>query len=289
MTNLFFSIAFDGIAYGMLLFTITIGLSITMGVMNFVNLAHGAFAMGGGYLLVVLAGDLGIPFVPALVLIALVFLVLGAGLEAVLFRRFYGASPLLQVLLTIGIVFISIAAATYAFGPLSAGIRIPDWLQGRFAVGTMSFPVYRTMVVGFGVALALLLWLVLDRTLVGARVRAAVSNRAMAENVGINVPLLFSLLFGVGSALAAVGGALSIEIFGLSPTYALDYLVLVLLVVIVGGMGSIRGAFAASLLIGIIDNAGKFLLPQSGAFLIYLVAFAVLFWRPSGLFSTVEH
>ncbi|MDQ0314401.1 branched-chain amino acid ABC transporter permease [Amorphus orientalis] len=289
MTNLFFSIAFDGIAYGMLLFTITIGLSITMGVMNFVNLAHGAFAMGGGYLLVTLSNDLGIPFPLSLALIALTFLVIGAFLEIVLFRRFYGASPLLQVLLTIGIVFISISAATYAFGPLSAAIDTPAYLQGRFTLGDMSFPIYRTMVIGFGLGLALVLWFVLDRTLIGAKVRAAVSNRAMAENIGINVPVLFSVLFGVGAALAAVGGALSIEIFGLSPTYALDYLVLVLLVVIVGGMGSIRGAFAASLLIGVIDNAGKFLLPHSGAFLIYLVAFAVLFWRPSGLFSTVEH
>ncbi len=206
MTNLFLSIAFDGIAYGMLLFTITIGLSITMGVMNFVNLAHGAFAMGGGYLLVLLAGSLGIPFVPSLILIALTFLVLGAGFEMVLARRFYGASPLLQVLLTIGIVFISIAAATYAFGPLSAGIRIPDWLQGRFVVGTMSFPVYRTMVVGFGIALALVLWVVLDRTLVGARVRAAVSNRAMAENIGINVPLLFSVVGQMMDCVRALRG-----------------------------------------------------------------------------------
>lgn len=281
--SLLFYIVFDGLALGMLLFIITVGLSVTMGVMNFVNLAHGAFAMGGGYGLVLLVGQWGVGFMPSLVVVALVFFAVGAILETLLFRHFYTASPLTQVLMTIGIVYMSIAAITYFFGPLSAGFPIPEYLRGRVAIGEFGFPVYRAAIIVFGAVVAAMLYLVIDHTLVGAKVRAAVSNRHMAENAGVNVPALFSVLFGIGAALAAVGGALSIEIVGLTPSYALTFLVLVLLIVIIGGMGSIAGTLVASLVIGILDNAGKFLFPQAGAFLIYLLAFAILLWKPRGL------
>lgn len=286
--TLLFNIIFDGLALGMLLFIITVGLSVTMGVMNFVNLAHGAFAMGGGYGLVLLIGQ-GVGFFPAIALIAVAFFAVGAVLEAALFRHFYRAGPLVQVLMTIGLVYMSIAAVTYVFGPLSAGIAIPEYLRGRMQIGPFGFPVYRAMIIVFGTALALILWVVLEHTMVGAQVRAAVSNRTMAENIGINVPALFSVLFGIGAALAAVGGALSIEVVGLTPSYALTFLVLVLLIVIIGGMGSIRGTLAAALVVGVLDNAGKFLMPHSGAFLIYIMAFAILLWRPRGLIPGAAH
>ncbi len=287
--TILFNIVFDGVALGMLLFTITVGLTVTMGVMNFVNLAHGAFAMGGGYGLVLLCGQWGLDFVPSLLLIALTFFIVGSVLETLLFRHFYAAGPLIQVLMTIGIVYMSIAAITYFFGPLSTGITLPDYLRGRVTVGPFGFPLYRAVIIGFGTVLALVLWLVLDHTLIGARVRAAVGNRQMAENIGINVPLLFSVLFGIGSALAAVGGALSIEVVGLTPNYALTFLVLVLLIVIMGGMGSISGTLGAALVVGVLDNAGKFLFPQSGAFLIYIMAFAILLWKPAGLAPGPAH
>jgi len=278
------STLFDGVAYGMLLFTITVGLSVTMGVMHFTNLAHGAFAMAGAYAAAVLVGNLGVPFPLALLAVFLATVLVGLGSERALFRHFYKASPLKQVLLTIGLVFMSVAAARWLFGPLSLGIPLPDYLTGSFRLGALSFPVYRTAILVFGLLLAVAFWLCLERTLVGAKLRAAVANAPMAEAVGINVSLLLSVVFGIGAGLAALGGALSVEVLGLTPTYALDHLGLVLIVVIVGGLGSIRGAFLASLVIGVLDNAGKFLLPEVGAFIVYLVAFAILLWRPNGLF-----
>ena len=279
----FASILFDGFAYGMLLFTITVGLSITMGVLQFTNLAHGAFAMFGGYLAVVLVNSLSLNFILAILVVFLLIGLLGFIAERLIFRHFYTATPLRQVLLTIGIVFMSVAVMRYVFGPLSVGVAIPAALETTHQIGGVSIPAYRMMLLAFGLTLGIVLWVFIDRTLIGAKLRAAVSNRNMAEAVGIDVPFLFAVVFSIGAGLAGVGGALSVEVLGLTPTYAFDYLSLVLLVVIVGGLGSIRGAFVGSLFIGVIDNAGKFLFPEVGAFLLYLITFAILLWRPQGL------
>lgn len=276
---------FDGVAYGMLLFTISVGLSVTMGIMHFTNLAHGSFAMGGAYLLVVLVTKLGMPFIVSVALVFILVFLVGLAAERFIFRYYYKSTPLEQVLLTIGIVFMSVAITRYLFGPLSVGFPLPSYLSGSLQFGEMFFPLYRIAIIIFGLCIAVILWLVLDRTLTGAKLRAAVERRSIAEAVGINVSLLLSVVFALGAGLAALGGALSVEILGLTPTYALDYLALVLIIVIVGGMGSVKGAFFTSLLIGIVDNGGKFLFPELGAFIVYFIAFAVLLWRPDGLFA----
>ena len=283
--NAIISIIFDGVAYAMLLFIISVGLSVTMGLMGFVNLAHGAFAMIGGYLTVTLMTAAGLPFLVALPCASLAVAAVSVVLERLLYARFYGAGELEQVLLTIGLVFIAMAGVTMVWGPNPQIIQVPDYLTGQIDLGFRQFPTYRVFLVVVGGAIAGALFFGFDRTRIGTQIRAAVDNRRMAQSVGINVGRLFTLTFALGSGLAAAGGALGSEILGVKPTFALEYLVLFLIVVAVGGLGSIRGAFAAALMLGIIDNAGKYLYPDAAGFFIYVVAIAVLLWRPAGLFG----
>ena len=279
------SIAFDGFAYAMLLFMISVGLSVTMGLMGFVNLAHGAFAMAGGYVLVSLMNSLGVPFLPALVIAAIVVAVFSVPFERVLYRPLYRASELEQVLLSIGLVYIAVGGITYLYGPQPPHIALPGFLDGMVNLGFKSFPAYRVFVIALGLATALCLWLGLERTIAGAKIRAAVDNRRMAQSVGIKVDRLFMLTFALGSGLAAVGGGLAIDILGLNPRFAFIYLVFFLIIVVVGGMGSVRGAFFAAILLGVIDTGGKYLWPEGGAFFIYVVTMAILLVRPRGLFG----
>ena len=279
------SILFDGVAYAMLLFIISVGLSITMGLMGFANLAHGAFAMAGGYVLVTLMNRLGVPFLPALALAFLVIAVCSVPFERLLYRRLYKAGELDQVLLCIGLVFMATAAITFVYGPTPPGIALPAFLKGQVDLGFGTFPAYRTFTIVIGFLMVAGLWYGFERTIIGARIRAAVDNRQMAQSVGIDVDRLFVLAFALGSGLAAVGGGLAIEIVGMSPTFAITYLVFFLIVVAVGGLGSIRGTFAAALVLGIIDTAGKYLWPDGGAFFIYVVAIAILLAKPEGLFG----
>ncbi len=283
--NATISIVFDGVAYAILLFIISVGLSVTMGLMGFVNLAHGAFAMIGGYVTVTLMTGVGLPFLAALGLAAIVGAIIGAVLERLLYARLYDAGELEQVLLTIGLVFIAVAGVTMVWGPNPQFIRAPDYLSGQIDLGFRQFPTYRVFLIGAGGAIAAALFFGFDRTRTGARIRAAVDNRQMAQSVGINVDRLFTLTFALGTGLAAVGGALGSEILGVKPTFAFEYLVFFLIVVAVGGLGSIRGTFIAALMIGIIDNAGKYLYPDAADFLIYAVVIAILLWRPAGLFG----
>ncbi len=283
--NAVISIVFDGVAYAMLLFIISVGLSVTMGLMGFVNLAHGAFAMVGGYLTVTLMTAAGLPFLVALVCASLAVAAVSVVIERLLYARLYGAGELDQVLLTIGLVFIAVAGVTFVWGPNPQIIHAPDYLSGQIDLGFRKFPTYRLFLIGAGGAIAATLFLGFDRTRIGAQIRAAVDNRRMAEAVGINVGRLFTLTFALGSGLAAAGGALGSEILGVKPTFALEYLVFFLIVVAVGGLGSLRGAFVAALMLGIIDNAGKYLYPDAAGFFIYAVAIAVLLWRPAGLFG----
>ncbi len=279
------SILFDGLAYGMLLFIISVGLSITMGLMGFVNLAHGAFAMIGGYVTVSLMNTLGVPFLLALFLAFVIVAAASVPIERTLYRPLYRAGELDQVLLSIGLVFMAIAGATFVWGPTPPSIRVPDFLTGQVDLGFKTFPAYRMFTIGVGFAMIVALWLGFERTIIGAQIRAAVDNRSMAQAVGIDVDRLFIVTFALGSGLAGVGGGLAIEIVGLSPPFAIQYLVFFLIVVAVGGLGSIRGAFVAAVVLGIIDTAGKYLWPDGGAFFIYAATVAVLLIKPWGLFG----
>jgi branched-chain amino acid transport system permease protein len=288
MVQALISIVFDGLAYGMLLFIVAVGLSITMGLMGFVNLAHGAFAMAGGYATVSLTQALGVPFLLALVL---AFLVVGGAsvvFERLLYARLYRASELDQVLLSIGLVFMAGAAFTFFYGPSPQRVAVPEYLKGQIDLGVRAFPTYRVFLIAVGLGLMMALWLLFERTLIGARIRAAVDNRRMAQSVGINVEALFTWTFAFGSGLAAVGGGLAIEIVGLAPTFAIQYLVFFLIVVTVGGAGNLWGAFAAALILGFLDNAGKYLWPDGGAFFIYIATVALLLRKPDGLFGRTE-
>jgi branched-chain amino acid transport system permease protein len=281
------SIGFHGIAFAMVLYLISVGLSVTMGLMGFVNLAHGVFAMLGGYVMTSLMSRLGVPFAVALGLAAVATALASVVVERLLYRPLYGGDELDQVLLTMGLIFMSVAGATYFWGPLQQPMRLPTWLSGQIDLGFRSFPAYRSFLILCGAALVTVLWLGLERTRFGVQIRAAVDNLRMAQSVGINTSRLFTLTFALGSGLAGLGGALGADLLAISPSYALENLVYFLIVVAVGGLGSIRGPFVAALLIGIADTGFKYLLPELGAFFIYALTMAILLWRPRGLFGRV--
>lgn len=278
-------VLFDGIAYGMLLFLLSVGLTVTLGMMNFVNLAHLAFAMLGAYVAVFVVNALEWPFIAALPLSFLAAALAAMVLERALYRRLYGANELNQVLLTIGLAFMSVAGAAYFFGTVQQSIRVPSYLEGSIVVLGTNISVYRMFLVAIGLAIAGVLVLALEYTRFGSQVRAAVDNQRMALGLGINVNGVFAVTFALGSGLAGLGGALAVQIVGLDHSFALSLLVFVLIVVSVGGLGSIRGSFVAALLIGMSDVAGKYYVPQVGAFLIYFVMIVILMWRPAGLFG----
>jgi len=279
------SIGFHGLALAMVLYLVSVGLSVTMGLMGFVNLAHGVFAMLGGYVVTSLMTRYSVPFSPALLCAALVIALGSVVVERLLYRRLYGGDELDQVLLTMGLIFMSFAAVTYVWGPSPQPMRPPRWLSGEVDLGFRSFPAFRSFLILCGVALVTLLWLGLERTRFGARVRASVDNLRMAQSVGINTSRLFMLTFALGSGLAGLGGGLGADLLSINPSYALDNLVYFLIVVAVGGLGSIRGPFVAALLTGIADTGFKYLLPELGAFFIYALTMAILLWRPRGLFG----
>lgn len=276
-------VIFDGVAYGMLLFLIAVGLSVTMGLMNFVNLAHGSFAMVGGYAASVVMNRYGLGFVPALVAAFVAAAVVGAVLEFLFYRRLYRAHPLDQVLLSIGLVFVSIAVFTYFFGPTTQAFQLPPLLDGQVSLGGFEVGRYRLFLIICGVLVLGVLLLGIGKTRYGAMVRAAVDNQRVASGTGINVQRLFFLTFSLGSGLAGLGGALSLGMLGLEPSFPLKYLVYFLIVVGVGGAGTITGPFVAALLVGIVDVAGKYYLPEAGAFLIYVVMIIMLLLRPNGI------
>ncbi len=279
------TILFDGIAYGMLLFLIASGLAVTLGLMNFVNLAHGAFAMAGGYVAAVLSNRLGVPFLATLPVAFLFAAALGALLEPTLYRRLYARPPLDQVLFSIGLVFMAVAAIDYFFGATQQFVRLPEWLQGRIELGGVGIGYYRLfIIVVCGVITAALQWAV-AKTRFGSRLRAAVDDRRVAGGLGINVNVVFLATFAFGSGLAGLGGALGAELLGLDPTFPLKYMIYFLIVVAVGGTTTITGPLLASLLLGIADVAGKYYVPKLGAFIIYSLMIAILLLRPQGLFA----
>ena len=279
------TILFDGIAYGMLLFVLACGLSVTLGLMNLVNLAHGAFAMAGGYVLVILVNNLGVPFWVSVICAFFVSAAIGFVMEKAFYVHIYRKPHLDQVLFTIGLVFMSVAAADFAMGSSQVFAHIPQALQGQIHVFGIGMGRYRLLIIAVCGALALGLQFVLVYTRFGSRLRAAVDDQRVARGLGINVGNIFALTFAFGSGLAGLGGALGTEILGLDPTFPLKYMIYFLIVVTVGGTSSITGPFLASLLLGIADVAGKYYVPTLGAFVIYTIMIVVLIWRPQGLFA----
>jgi len=277
------SIAFHGLAYGMILYAISVGLSITMGLMGFVNLAHGVFAMAGGYVMITAMQDFGLPWLPALALACVVVALASMILERLLYSRLYTAGELEQVLFTIGLIFIAVAVARIIYGNNPLAAPLPDFMKGQIEFAGRSFPTYRVVVIAASGVLIAALWLGLERTRWGAMVRAAVDNRAMAQSIGIDTRKLFTLTFALGSGLAALGGALGADLMAMTPTYPFEQLVYFLIVVAVGGLGTLRGPFLGALLIGVGDTACKYWVPQFGAFFIYVATMLVLLWRPQGL------
>jgi branched-chain amino acid transport system permease protein len=279
------TILFDGVAYGMLLFVLACGLSVTLGLMNFVNLAHGSFAMAGGYITLILVNRAGVPFFPGLAIAFVVTAFIGVLFERTLYVHVYGKSHLDQVLFTIGLVFMSVAAVDYVMGSQQVFIEIPSVLQGRFEFFGIGIGRYRLLIIVICGILTLGLQLILSGTRFGSRLRASVDDARVARGLGINVNAVFTLTFAFGSGLAGLGGALGAEILGLDPTFPLKYMVYFLIVVTVGGTSSITGPFVASLLIGIGDVAGKYYVPKFGAFVIYTIMIIMLILRPRGLFA----
>jgi branched-chain amino acid transport system permease protein len=274
-----------GVSYGLLLCLIAVGLVVTMGLMRVVNLAHGAFAAIGGYLAMGLLTPLGVPFGLAIVLAVVAVAAFSAVIERLLYVHLYGASELDQVLLTVGINFIVVAGLTLAFGPNVLPTRLPSSLATSVDLGFRSFETYRLLVLGVGVIVIGALWLAFERTALGARLRAAVDNRSMTQAIGIDVPRLFSIAFALGSGLAALGGALGAPLLPLEPLYPFKYLVLVLVIVALSGFGNIRATLLVAVFVGVVDTAGRYFLPDSGSFTLYVLLIVLIVWRPDGLLA----
>jgi branched-chain amino acid transport system permease protein len=280
LTNLF-----DGVAAGMLLFVMACGLSVTLGLMNLINLAHGAFAMAGGYITVVLVNRAGVPFFAALPLAFVLSALIGLLLERTLYVHVYKKSHLEQVMFSIGLVFMSMSAVSFALGSEQKFIQVPGFLDNRYDVLGVSMGAYRILIILVCGVLAASLQYVVARTRFGAQLRAAVDDPMVARGLGIHVDLVFAATFAVGSGLAGLGGALGANLLGLDPTFPVKYMVYFLIVVAVGGSAGMTGPLVAALLLGVADVSGKYYLPQFGAFIIYVVMIVVLLWRPQGLFA----
>ncbi|CAM5500811.1 branched-chain amino acid ABC transporter permease [Eoetvoesiella caeni] len=283
----FLTLLVDSVSYGMMLFLISVGLTITMGVMRIVNLTHSAFAMIGGFLTLWLATYGGLHYFVALPLGVAGTMLISLLLERTLYQWVYKGDALGQLLMTLGMTFVVTAIVKNIAGPQIQSIALPAVLTGQWAIGSVNISIYRLFVLGLSVVVAGGLWLCLEYTTFGARLRAAVDNPRMARCVGINVPLVFSITFAIGCGLAALGGAVGTQMLPLEPYYGLKYLVLVLIVVAVGGVGSLKGSLYSALLLGFIDTMGRYYIPALGGFIIYFAVLAILLLRPQGLVSRV--
>ena len=283
------TLLFDGIAYGMLLFVLAVGLAVTLGLMNFINLAHGAFAMAGGYTTVLLMNKMGVPFLATLPIAFVLSAAAGAVLERTLYRPMYAKPHLDQVLFSIGLVFMAVAGVDYFIGSQQQILQLPSYLKGRLDLGAASEYIgigkYRLFIIVVCALLTVVLQLVLSRSRFGSRLRAAVDDPRVASGLGIDVNRVFLLTFAVGSGLAGLGGALGAEVLGLDPTFPLKFMIYFLIVVSVGGTTTLTGPLLAALLLGIADVAGKYYVPKLGAFSVYALMMLILVWRPQGLFA----
>jgi branched-chain amino acid transport system permease protein len=283
MVAAFLTVLFDGVAYGSLLFVISVGMSVTMGLLSFINLAHGAFAMFGGYLAIGLMARWGVPFVATLPVVMIAFAAVGAVAERLLYRRVSRTRPLDQVLFTIGLAFMATALATRLWGPSQQGVALPGLLTGQVHVLGLELGAYRLFLIAVVVAITTTLHLLVGHTRFGAQLRAAVDHPGAAAGLGIPVDHVVSISFALGSGLAALGGALGIDVLGLDPYFTFKYMVYFLLVVVVGGEGSIVGSAVAAVALGVFDVVGKYYIPQLGGFLIYGVMVILLLVFPGGL------
>ena len=279
------TLLFDGIAYGMLLFILAVGLAVTLGLMNFINLAHGAFAMAGGYITVLLMNRLGVPFLLCLPLAFLGAALIGAVLEPLLYRRMYARPHLDQVLFSIGLVFMAVTAVDYLVGGMQQNVQLPAYLRGRFDIEWIGIGKYRLFIILVCGVLTLALQWVLSRTRFGAQLRASVDDPRVAGGLGLNVNRIFALTFAMGSGLAGLGGALGAEVLGLDPTFPLKFMIYFLIVCSVGGTTTLTGPLLAALLLGVADVAGKYYVPKLGAFIVYTLMIVILMLRPQGLFA----
>ncbi|MDB5517750.1 MAG: hypothetical protein JWQ17_4508 [Tardiphaga sp.] len=284
MSSLTFVLLF-GISYGLVLALIAIGLVVTMGLMRVTNLAHGAFAAIGGYVSTGLMTNAGVPLPLAIVIASVVVAAFSIVVERAFFVYLYSATELEQVLLTIGLDFIVIGALTFVYGPNIYPTPLPTYLSANIDLGVRTIETYRLVVVAVSLIVIGCLWYMFDRTTLGARLRAAVDNRTMAQSMGINVPVLFSLTFALGSGLAAFGGALGAPMLPLEPLYPFKYLILVLVVVALSGFGNVKSVVGVAIVVGIVETAGRLFFPGLGAFLIYLLLIVLMIWRRDGLFS----
>ncbi len=278
------TLLFDGVAYGMLLFLLAVGLAVTLGLMNFINLAHGAFAMLGGYAMVLMVQRLHLPFLATLPLAFLATAALGAACERALYRPMYAKPHLDQVLFSIGLVLMAVTAVDYFAGSQQQPVDIPEWLRGRFDFAAVGVGKYRLFIIVVCGLLALGLQAALTRTRFGSRLRASVDDARVAQGLGIDVNRVFLLTFAVGSGLAGLGGALGAEVLGLDPSFPLKFMIYFLVVVAVGGTSTITGPLLAALLLGVADVAGKYYVPKLGSFIVYTLMVAILLLRPHGLF-----
>jgi branched-chain amino acid transport system permease protein len=284
----FAGILLGGLSAGTVLFIVSVGLSVTMGLMGFVNLAHGAFAMFGGYVIVLSMNRAHFGFAAALALGFVATAAISVVLERTLYRRLYRASELDQVLFTIGLIFIFIAGAILVVGPESQTLQLPAALRGQINLGFLQYRTYSIFLIVIGFLIGFGISLAFERTRIGAQIRATVDNRRMAESLGINVDRLFTITFAFGSGMAGIGGGLGAEFLGLDPQYALKYLVYFLIAVSVGGLGSVMGVYYASLILGVLDFVLKLYLPKGGTLFIYALTILLLLWRPQGLFGRKE-
>ena len=283
-----FSIGADALAYGMVLFVISIGLSVTMGLMKVINLAHGAFAMIGGYIASYITQQLGLPFGVALLAAVLGTVLVAIPLERLLFRRIYGANELTQVLMTIGITFAIIGIANFLMGPTLKTIALPAALQGPVNIGFRTIAAHKLFAAAVGIVVAGGLWFLVERTAFGVRLRASVGDAAMAGALGVRTGLVYAVSFGLAVALAALGGVVGAQLLPIEPYYALRYMVTFLVVVSVGGAGSIPGALVACLLLGAVETTTRYLVPEYGDFFFYLAVIAIVCVFPNGLLGRAK-
>ena len=282
------TVLFNGLAYGVLLFIISVGLAVTMGMMQFVNLAQVSFSMLGGYVMVTAMEHLGLPFLASLPLAFIAVAAFAVLLERLVLRHFYGTDDLTQVLLTLGLVFMSISSVAYIWGPSFRPVNMPPWLGGQESVAGLMLERYRIFLLVAGGIIAAVLVFGLERTRLGAMVRACVDNRRAAAGCGMNTGAVFAWTFALGGGLAGLGGALSANLLSLDPNFPLRYLVYVLIVVSVGGLGNILGSLLAALLIGVADVLGKYYVPEAGGVVIYVLTVVIMMWRPQGLLGRAQ-
>jgi branched-chain amino acid transport system permease protein len=275
----------NSVQYGLLLFMLAAGLTLIFGIMGVVNLAHGSFYMLGAYLawsISSLTGSLSIAILGG----ALLSVLFGLALERLLFRHFYNRDHLDQVLLTFGLIYIFEEMRSIVWGDDVHGVKIPELLSASIPLTeNLSYPVYRLFISGVCIALALGLYLLISKTRLGMKIRAGAFNREMTEALGVNIQLVYAVVFSLGVALASVAGMIAAPISSVYPNMGSQVLIMCFVVVVIGGIGSVRGALIAALLVGLVDTFGKVLLPSVAGMLVYMLMAAVLLWKPEGLFK----